>query len=193
MAAQRQYQDDEHVDAEVPDWSREEFAWWEWIPSRRLLRSIRDYQGAPGRPHLRMLAVLRHRFWSLITGTDIPLNASLGGGLLMPHPNGIVIHPDVKIGPNCLIFQQVTLGTGGRPGLPVLEGHVDIGAGAKILGGVRVGPGAKIGANAVVIDDVPADAVAVGVPARILDKSISLRAVDPTHRLESGYRSVRNK
>jgi serine O-acetyltransferase len=178
MAVRRQQQDDEYVDSEVPDWSREEFAWWEWTPSRRLLRSIRDYQRGSRQPHLRMLAVLRHRFWSLITGTDIPLNASLGGGLLMPHPNGIVIHPDVKIGPNCLIFQQVTLGTGGRPGLPILEGHVDIGAGAKILGGVRVGSGAKIGANAVVIDDVPTDAVAVGVPARILDQSVALQAVD---------------
>jgi serine O-acetyltransferase len=68
-----------------------------------------------------------------------------------------------------LIFQQVTLGTGGRiPGCPKLGGHVDVGAGAKILGGVTIGNHAKIGANAVVLDHVPDGATAVGVPARIL-------------------------
>lgn len=82
----------------------------------------------------------------------------------MPHPNGIVIHPAATIGPNCMIFQQVTIGGGA----PVIHGHVDIGAGAKILGDVVVGQHAKIGANAVVLTDVPAFATAVGVPARIL-------------------------
>ncbi len=80
--------------------------------------------------------VLRHRFWSVVTGADIPLGSRIDGGLLLPHPNGVVIHPHARVGPNCLIFQQVTLGTGGssracRPS----AGHVDIGAGARILGG----------------------------------------------------------
>jgi serine O-acetyltransferase len=159
-----------------PDWSREEFSWWEWAPSRRLLRSIRDYQGGTAEhPHQRILAVVRHRFWSLVTGADIPLNASLGGGLLLPHPNGIVIHPEAKIGPNCLIFQQVTIGTGAGHGLPVLAGHVDIGAGAKILGAVHLGLGAKVGANAVVLEDVPSGAVAVGVPAKVLGSAPPIR------------------
>ena len=113
--------------------------------------------------------VLRHRFWSVVTGAEIQLNSHLGGGLLLPHPNGVVIHPAAEIGVNCLIFQQVTIGYGGkRLGVPKLGGHVDVGAGAKILGGVVIGDHAKIGANAVVLDDVPAWATAVGIPARVI-------------------------
>jgi serine O-acetyltransferase len=155
-----------------PDWSRECLTQW-WDPSRQLIRALRDYARAERRCGLtarpgRTLAVLRHRFWSIVSGADIPLNTYLlGGGLLLPHPQGVVIHPEARIGPNCLLLQQVTIGTGPRPGLPALGGHVDVGAGAKILGGVVIGEHAVIGANAVVIADVPAHAVAVGVPATI--------------------------
>ena len=79
----------------------------------------------------------------------------------MPHPNGIVIHPDSYIGCNCLIFQQVTIGATSK-GVPRIAGHVDIGAGAKIIGPVTVGEHAKIGANALVRQDVPAYGVLVG-------------------------------
>ena len=84
----------------------------------------------------------------------------------MPHPNGIVIHPNANIGVNCLIFQQVTIGSRGEKGLPQIAGHVDIGAGTKILGPVRIGAHATIGANAVVLHDVPTRANAVGIPAK---------------------------
>jgi serine O-acetyltransferase len=159
------------VSATEPDWSREAFAAWEWNPGRQLLRAIRAYQkaarGGLGSTALMMIAVARHRFWSAVAGADIPIGTNIGGGLLMPHPNGIVVHPDVVVGPNCLFFQQVTLGVGGTiPGVPRIGGHVDIGAGAKILGGVRIGDHAKIGANAVVLNDLPASFTAVGVPAR---------------------------
>jgi serine O-acetyltransferase len=162
--------------AEAADWSREDKSFAAWSPSRSLLASIRMYQRhAQGSGPIHFLAsrvaVLRHRLWSVVTGADIPLNCRLGGGLLLPHPNGIVIHPDVTIGVNCLIFQQVTLGAGARRGLPQIGTHVDIGAGAKILGGVVVGDFARIGANAVVVDDVPAGATAVGIPARIVERS----------------------
>ena len=156
-----------------PDWSREAFTSGEWQASRRLLRSIRDYQrlakaGFLRRPRQAWL-VLRHRFWSMVTGADIPLNSQLGGGLLLPHPQGVVVHPAAQVGPNCLLMQQVTLGMGGPiPGAPVLEAGVDVGAGAKVLGGVTLGAGAKVGANAVVLTDVPAGHTAVGIPARIL-------------------------
>jgi serine O-acetyltransferase len=116
----------------------------------------------------RKVAVLAHRFWSVVTGADIPIDSSIGEGLMIPHPNGIVIHPAVRIGPNCLIFQQVTIGSSGKGGLPIIGGHVDIGAGAKILGPVRIGDHAKIGSNAVVLIDVPERATAVGIPARIV-------------------------
>ena len=112
---------------------------------------------------LRKSIVLRHRFWSAITGADIPLNCNIGGGLLIPHPNGIVIHPAAVIGVNCLIFQQVTIGTRDGSGVPKISDHVDIGAGAKILGPVEIGPHAKVGANAVIIEDVERGSVALGI------------------------------
>ncbi|MHB8885758.1 MAG: serine O-acetyltransferase [Methylovirgula sp.] len=157
------------ISAEYPDWDREKPARF-WDPGRRLLLVIRRYQywrnkGGIFGSFLCKWLVLRHRFWSAVTGADIPLLAKMGGGLLIPHPNGIVIHPDAIIGVNCLILQQVTIGLSGH-GVPVIGGHVDIGAGAKILGPVQVGHHAKIGANAVVLADVPAGATAVGIPAR---------------------------
>lgn len=161
------------MSAEHPDWSRERKRWLEWAPSRSLLASIRSYQRHRSSRGLwrlvpRIWAVLRHRYWSVVTGADIPLNCRLGGGLLLPHPNGIVIHPDAEIGPNCLLFQQVTLGVTDHRGAPKIGGHVDIGAGAKVLGPVTIGCHARIGANAVVIHDVPEGATAVGVPARVM-------------------------
>jgi serine O-acetyltransferase len=163
------------VSATVPDWSRERCERL-WDPSRRLLKAMRCYQAwqqrGPWLRWARRLWVLPHRFWSVVTGADVPLDCQIGGGLLLPHPNGIVIHPGATIGVNCLLFQQVTIGTGGpRPGCPVLGGHVDVGAGARILGGVRIGDHARIGANAVVLQDVPAGATAVGIPARIIPPS----------------------
>lgn len=154
-----------------PDWSRESCRPWQWEPSRQLLRALRDYQRAPAGlvgKLMRAWAELRHRFWSVVTGADIPLNSCIDGGLMMLHPNGIVIHPEAKIGPNAFLLQQVTLGTGPRPGLPVLGADVMVGAGAKVLGGVILGDHCRIGANAVVVDDVPAGSVAVGIPARVL-------------------------
>ena len=160
------------VSADVPDWTREHKRWFQWAPSRSLLASIRSYQRhrASSNPLGGLLArvdIVRHRWWSAVTGADIPVNSQLGGGLLLPHPNGVVIHPSARVGPNCLFFQQVTIGAG-NGGVPVIEGHVDVGAGAKIIGGVTVARHAKIGANAVVVQDVPAGATAVGVPARIV-------------------------
>lgn len=159
------------VSATEADWSRERPQRF-WDPSRRLMQSIRNYQKA-SRSTGPLSWVRRqwwknaHRFWSVITQAEINLEAEIGGGFLMPHPNGIVIHPDSRIGPNCMIFQQVTLAAG-ETGSPVLGGHVDIGAGAKILGDVTIGDHAVVGANAVVLQDVPAYHTAIGIPARIL-------------------------
>jgi serine O-acetyltransferase len=86
---------------------------------------------------------------------------------MIPHPNGIVIHPDSEIGPNCFILQQVTLAYNAN-GAPRLGGNVLVGSGAKLLGGIRIGDNARIGANAVVLQGVPDGATAVGVPARII-------------------------
>lgn len=159
-----------HISDVEPDWSREYKRVFSWHPSRSLLASIRTYQKYNQHSIFFLIAkfaVLRHIFWSAITGADIPINCNIGGGLLIPHPNGIVVHPDAIIGPNCLILQQVTIGTIDGSGQPIIEGHVDIGAGAKVLGGIRIGAHAKIGANAVVLIDVPAGKTALGIPARV--------------------------
>src|SRR5262245_5285354 len=123
--------------AVVPHWHREKPRQF-WDPGRKLVLSIRSYQRwAPKAgivPTLiRKWIVLRYHLWSVVTGADIPLNCSLGGGFLIPHPNGIVIHPGAKIGVNCLVLQQVTIGGRGQGRVPEIAGHVDIGAGAKIL------------------------------------------------------------
>jgi serine O-acetyltransferase len=165
------------ISATVPDWSRERCGFLKWDPPRRLLRTIRRYQYwrhrlGPIGFLIARVQVYKHRFWSVVTGADVPLNTPIGGGLVMPHPNGIVINPGATIGPNCLILQQVTIGYGGKKsGNPTIGGHVDVGAGAKILGGVTIGDHAKIGANAVVLTDVPPGATAVGVPARVIPKA----------------------
>src|SRR3984893_225458 len=156
------------ISATVPDWARETPRQF-WDPGRKLLATIRAYEkwnrktGLTARI-LRKILVIRHRFWSVVTGADIPLNCQIGGGLLIPHPNGIVIHPDARIGVNCLIFQQVTIGYRSRrgSGRPEIAGHVDIGAGAKILGNVKIGAHAIVGANAVILSDVEPGAVATG-------------------------------
>lgn len=130
---------------------------------------------------LRRLAVMRHRFWSIVTGAEIPLNCRICGGLMIPHPNGIVIHPDSEIGPNCFVLQQVTLASN-LNGAPRLGGNVLVGSGAKLLGDISIGDNARIGANAVVLEDVPAGATAVGVPARITSPS---HPVSTSGRLEA--------
>lgn len=170
MMIERQKEDDEGgVSAHIADWSRERPRQF-WDPGRKLLLAIRQYQywrsrGGTISSCICKCLVLRYRFWSMVAGAEIPLNCNIGGGLLINHPNGIVIHPDAKIGVNCLVLQQVTIGKG-QDGVPEIAGHVDIGAGAKILGAVRIGSHAKIGANAVVLKDVPSRGIAVGVPAR---------------------------
>jgi serine O-acetyltransferase len=163
-----------NVCSAVADWTREEAS--DWSPARSLLKSIRDYQSAKS-VVAKKLAVLRHRLWSIVTGADIPINCKLGGGLLLPHPIGIVIHPEAVLGPNCLLFQQVTIGAAGG-GVPRIGGHVDVGAGAKLIGPIQIGDHAVIGANAVVVTDVPPGATAIGIPARIIERTTIEAASD---------------
>jgi len=158
------------ISSEKPDWSREKCQSF-WEPGKKLLASIRRYQKIKERTGffsvISKVAVLQHRFWTIVTGADIPLNSHLGGGLLITHPNGIVIHPRAKIGANCLIFQQVTIGSRDG-GVPIIGGHVDIGAGAKIIGDITIGDHVRIGANAVVLKSVPNGCSVAGIPAKII-------------------------
>jgi serine O-acetyltransferase len=169
----------------LADWTRESCPRFSWQPAKQLLRTVRRYQACRENrnPWNRLLArfyVLEHRFWSVVTAAEVPINvARLGGGLVLPHPTGVVLHSDVEVGPNCALFQQVTLGVGPRPGAPRLGGAVEVGPGAKILGGVTIGDGALIGANAVVVSDVPAFHVATGNPAICRPQSARRRQSAP--------------
>lgn len=109
-------------------------------------------------------------------GIELPYSARVGRRVVIEHQSCIVIHGNCVIGDDCIIRQGCTLGnrTLERPfDAPILGRGVNVGAGAKILGKVQIGDGAAVGANAVVLTDVPAGAVAVGIPAQIKVPSAS--------------------
>lgn len=111
------------------------------------------------------------QFNRFITGIEIHPGAVIGKGLFIDHGMGVVIGETAQIGDNVVIYHGVTLGgTGKEKGKrhPTLGDNVVVGAGAKVLGPIYVGSNVKIGANAVVLKDVPCNATAVGVPAKIV-------------------------
>lgn len=102
-----------------------------------------------------------------------PGGARIGSGLCLIHPSNILIAGGVEIGEDCLIFHEVTLGTGPVPGRPKIGNGVDIYVGARVLGGITVGDRSMIGANCVVMQDVPPRSVVVPTPIRIIPQSLS--------------------
>jgi serine O-acetyltransferase len=109
-----------------------------------------------------------------LTGIEIHPGASIGHRVFIDHGMGVVIGETAIIGDDCTLYHGVTLGgTSWNKGKrhPTLEKGVVIGAGAKILGPITLGAGAKVGSNAVVVKDVPANATAIGIPARILEET----------------------
>lgn len=166
--------------AQDPDWAqdlhrygmahpllKEQSAWavWTYRFGRRIDRR------APGM----VRKVLTRCYWPLFrlvetaVGVSLPKAAQIGPGLRIWHFGGIFLHPDTVIGANCTLRQGVTIGNreAGGP-VPVLGDDVDVGAYAQLLGGIRIGHGAKIGALSVVLCDVPDGATAVGSPARVI-------------------------
>ena len=118
------------------------------------------------------LGRLVSHFSRWITGIEIHPGAKIGRRVFIDHGMGVVIGETSEIGDDCTLYHGVTLGgTSWNKGKrhPTLGNGVVVGAGAKILGPVTIGDGAKVGSNAVVVKDVPARATAVGIPARILD------------------------
>ncbi|TRZ95460.1 serine O-acetyltransferase [bacterium] len=116
------------------------------------------------------LARLISQFARFLTGIEIHPGARIGEGFFIDHGMGVVIGETAIIGDNVLLYQGVTLGgTGLEKGKrhPTIGNNVVIGAGAKILGNINVGDNSYIGANAVVIKDIPANSTVVGVPGRI--------------------------
>ena len=119
----------------------------------------------------KLIARLISQLARFMTGIEIHPAAFIGERLFIDHGSGVVIGETAIIGDDCTIFQGVTLGgTGKDRGKrhPTLCNGVFVGAGAKILGNIEIGNNVKIGANAVVLTDVPDNATAVGVPARAI-------------------------
>ncbi|MEB2344564.1 MAG: serine acetyltransferase [Deltaproteobacteria bacterium] len=105
----------------------------------------------------------------LATGITLNREAIVGEGFHLVHSGNIKVHPGVVIGDRVGLMHDVTLGTNmGRGGVPQLGNDVFIGAGAKILGAVTIGDGARVAANSLVVSDVPPGATAIGVPARVM-------------------------
>ena len=117
-----------------------------------------------------------------LTGVEIHPSAKIGTGFFIDHGMGVVIGETAEIGDYVTLFQGVTLGgTGKERGKrhPTLGNHVVVGAGAKILGGITIGDNVKIGANSVVLKNVPPNSTVIGVPGRVI-KSLGERLPDAT-------------
>lgn len=113
---------------------------------------------------------LLYRIVETATMITLPKSADIGPGLRIYHFGPIVVHAEARIGANCTFRHGVTIGNRREHGpVPMLEDDVELGAYAQVLGGVRIGRGAKIGALSLVLCDVAAGATAVGVPARVVD------------------------
>lgn len=113
------------------------------------------------------------RYCRNVYGIELPYSAYVGRRVRIEHQGGIVVHGASTIGNGCILRQNCTLGIRTMEALqdaPTLESNVNVGAGAVILGKVNIGAGATIGANAVILDDIPAGALAVGVPARVIGR-----------------------
>jgi serine O-acetyltransferase len=112
-----------------------------------------------------------------LTGIEIHPAAKLGRRLVIDHGMGVVIGETAEVGDDCYFYHQVTLGvaraSGGGKRHPTVGNNVIIGAGAKVLGPIRVGDNARVGSNAVVLDNVPDDTTVVGIPARLVDRKLT--------------------
>jgi serine O-acetyltransferase len=147
-------------------WLREQSVWA--LATYRLGRWA-DTQRGPRRWLLGRLYWLAYRVVETLTGISMTKGVELGPGCHIHHFGPIVIHDRARIGAGCTLRHGVTIGDR-HPGgpTPVLGDDVELGAYAQVLGGVRVGDGARIGAMSVVLQDVPPGGVAVGNPARVL-------------------------
>jgi serine O-acetyltransferase len=124
---------------------------------------------APLRKLFSLIYWVLYKWVQILTGIELPCEVELGRGFVIDHFGGIVISGYAKFGDHCRIRNGVVVGLSrtDEPRAPVIGNHVDIGAGAKVLGPITIGNNVFIGANAVVIRDVPDNSIAVGVPATV--------------------------
>ena len=165
--------------------------WWEVLTCYPGLHALVWHRWVPHRLWrwgLRWLARWLAHWGRWLTGIEIHPGATVGRRVFIDHGMGIVIGETAEISDDCTLYHGVTLGgTSWKAGKrhPTLGKGVVIGAGAKVLGPILIGDGAKIGSNAVVVRDVPAGATAVGIPARILVGHEALRRED--HAVKMGF------
>ncbi len=119
---------------------------------------------------LKIVSFLMTRFCMVFMEMDIDPQADIGGGFYIGHIGGVHINPAAVLGRNCDVAHRVTIGASamGRAGIPVLGDDVYVGTGAVLMGKIKVGNGAKIAANTLVMTNVPAGATVMGVPGRIV-------------------------
>jgi serine O-acetyltransferase len=126
--------------------------------------------------------VILAKLTEIICGVEIGVSAKIGRRLIIEHSGCIVIHGKAELGDDCIVRQGVTIGNRRLDdpfGAPIIGDRVSIGAGAKLLGRIRIGNDVEVGANAVVLTDVPDGALAVGIPARIILRSTEPDNVTP--------------
>lgn len=137
----------------------------------------------------RRLGKLAWRLNVMLSACHIHPEAVIGPGLKLPHPTGVTIGVGAWLARNVTVYQNVTIGAGFRDGCyPRIAADVIILPNAVLVGGIEIGPRAVIGANAVVIDNVPADAVVAGNPARIIRIAPATEASPAVH---SGFNASR--
>lgn len=146
---------------------KEQSAWALWV--YRFGRRVDRRSAGVWRSLGTMSYWLMFRAVETATGISLPKEAEIGAGLRIWHFGGIFIHPETRMGVGCTLRQGVTIGNRYEGGpAPRIGDDVDFGAYAQVIGGVRIGNRSRLGALSVVLTDVPDDATAVGVPARIL-------------------------
>ena len=124
------------------------------------------------RAPLSFLYKLLFKLVQILTGIELPCETNLGHRFRIDHFGGVIVSGDAEFGDDVVIRNGVTIGlrrTGVR-GSPKIGNRVDVGAGAKILGAITIGDDTAIGANAVVLDDVPPNSIAIGIPAKIIPR-----------------------
>ncbi len=137
------------------------FGQWRYTIKFSILRKIFSF-----------LYKVAYKIIQIITGIELPCEAKIGDNFIIDHFGGIVISGYAQFGNNCRIRNGVVVGLKNvnTPTAPIIGNDVDIGAGAKILGPITIGDRVSIGANAVVLQDIPDDSIAVGIPATIKTK-----------------------
>ncbi len=152
------------------------FRFMVWL---RLAAATAGMRGAWKLVHI--IARIMHKHYRIKFGISIPYNTDIGAGFYIGHYGGIVVNERARIGRNCNISHGVTIGQtnrGERAGVPVIGNDVYLGPGSVVIGAVKIGDGCAVGANAVVTRDLVDNAIAVGIPAKVISTNGSAGYVE---------------